>query len=368
MYLSRGFQTTAMRATPSLFLLLFTVAFAQRPVPLAAQQLPADARPWQLVRTLIQEIGAPGKNVDREAFRSRLTGEAALEDVEELRGRWQAYTDVNIDSIIVLPSTFRQIPANPKAQLPPRTDTIERSLVYATTYVNGLYDNCYFFCERDSIWRIESWRQFPSPAQRTAIIAHVNNPDTALSGSFAARIHLSRLLLNDADLGLLFKDIADDTEKIIPQLSRSAIWDRLDLAGIAFDSIDEYDGLQDNLDPVNRLFYRLNLSALQRLQEFGIAQILRVRGNIDTTEIILLELPSALGYSAGFAYAAAPQHLPSPTKDAFFALKPLTPNWWLFKRKEEEPGQTLRTLGPGTERSAPKQGKASYLVPKQNES
>lgn len=352
-----------MRAVLSLFFPVFAILFAGGFLPVQAQPLPADARPWQVVRTLIQETGAPAKNVDRDAFRPRLTGEAALTDVEDLRGTWLAYTDVNIDTIIALPYRLRHVPADPKNELPPRTDTIERALVYVTTYVNGLYDNCYFFCERDSIWRIESWRQFPSPEHRKAIIERISGTDTVVTGSFDDRVRLSRLLLNDADLGELFRQIADDTKAIIPQLARSAVWNNLELGRIAFDSVDEYDGLDDDMEPANRLFYRLNLSALERLQEFGIDRITRTSG-----DMILLEFPAALGFSTGFAYAPEPENLPYPAKDDFFTLKPLVPNWWLFKRKGDEQIDAPKTVGPARIEKEKKSGKASYLVPKEKES
>lgn len=352
-----------MRAVSSLFFLFFVLLFAGGPLPAQGQHLPADARPWQVVRTLIQETGAPGKNVDRDAFKQRLTGEAARTDVEDLRGTWPAFTDVNIDTIISLPYRVRHVPADPKNELPARSDTIERSLVYVTTYVNGLYDNCYFFCERDSIWRIESWRQFPSPEHRTAIIERMSGVDTAEARSFDERVHLSRLLLNDADLGELFRQIADDTKAIIPQLARSAVWNTLELGRIAFDSIDEYDGLEDGMEPTNRLFYRLNLSALERLQEFGIDRITRT-----PEDMILLEFPAALGFSAGFAYTPDPGKLPYPAKDDFFTLKPLVANWWLFKRKGNEGAETPRTVGPARVDKEKKSGKASYLIPKEKES
>ena len=122
-----------MRAVSSLFFPVFAILFAGGFLPVQAQPLPADARPWQLIRTLIQQTGAPEKNVDRDAFRQRLTGEAAKTDVEDLRGTWPAFTDVNIDTIITLPYRVRPVPADPKNELPPRTDTIERALVYVTT-------------------------------------------------------------------------------------------------------------------------------------------------------------------------------------------------------------------------------------------
>lgn len=354
-----------MRVTPALFLLILTVVYAERSIPLAAQQLPADARPWQLVRTIVQQTGGHSNDVDRQAFRTRLTGEAAEIDVEDLKGTWPSYADVNIDTIIALPSRFRYVPANPEAKQSARTDTIERSLIYATVYSSGVLDNWYFFCERDSIWRIESWRQFPSAAQRMQIIEQANNDDTSTIGSFVNRLHLSRLLLNDADLSKVFKEIIDDTEKIIPQLRQSTSWQRLVLAKIMFDSIGEYDALDDDLDPGERLFYRLNQAALQRLQGFGIQQISRTSGE---KEMILLELPSIPGYSTGFAYASTPANLPYPTKDEFFALKPINANWWLFKRKAIDTGQTVQSIEPEPGDSEPKSGKASHLVPKEKES
>ena len=61
-------------------------------------------------------------------------------------------------------SSFTRItPALPESEDEDRLDTIERMAIYATTYVGGNYDNSYFFLERDSLWRIERFIEFPDP-------------------------------------------------------------------------------------------------------------------------------------------------------------------------------------------------------------
>lgn len=350
-----------MRVTSRLVFLHIPAVVALWTAPLPAQQLPADARPWQLVRTLIQATGSPEDDVDRDAFIERLSGEVAELGVGALKGTWPAYTDVNIDSIISLPPRVAHVPADPEANRPERFDTVLRCAIYVTTYVNGLYDNCYFFCEQDSIWRIESWRQFPTPAQRTTILDQVNHRGTPTTDAFRTRLKLTRLLLNDDDLSRLFEEIANDANRIAPHLAAAGSWDRLDLSRIAFDSIDEYDGLDDELSPSSRLFYRLNHPALRRLQEFGIERIARPEEHAD---LVLLELGTALGYRTGFMYAPGASKLPYPDKERFFTLKPLTDRWWFYKGKMDEPDEARLPLGPGIHGSG--HGKAQLLVPKES--
>ena len=339
--------------------LVFCVTWVMWGAPMTAQELASDARPWQLVKYAVQTIGSHEDDVDRRAFQKRLTGEAATIGAENMQGLWKGYADVFIDTMATIPPRILLVPGVPKNNIPARRDTLERTTVAITTYSNGRYDNYYFFCEKDPYWRIESWRQFPTAEQRAEIADSVTNTDVNASEIFPESIRLTRLLLSDKDQTVLFEEVRDDLDAIAKQLTRSEIWNKFDLSHIAFDSINEFDALDDHLSPLDKLFFRLNLSALQRLRKAGIFHITRTSSNPQT---VLVEIGRWNDHSVGFAYAPKPSDLPVVSSDNFFALKHLDNNWWLFKRTgndEYEPPPPL----PGSPNR--KSGKVLLLVPKE---
>lgn len=345
-----------MYITPARIFLLSIIVCAQWAAPVRAQELPRDARPWQVVKKAVQVIGSPEDDIDRKAFQDRLTGEAAAIGADNMRGLWEAYVDVYIDSAFALSPLFIEVPGDPAKKIPARTDTIEQSAVYITTLVHGRHNNYSFFCEKDSLWRIAAWRQFPDGKQRADIADMITRSDGRES------MKLSRLLLTDAELNTLFSEVHRDISSVADQLTKSDSWNRLDLSYIAFDSIGEYDALDDNLSPFDKLFYRLNLSALERLRDLGINHITRLALNRKT---LLVEVGSWAGQTLGFAYATSTEELPSISKTDFFTLKPLAPNWWLYKRSGNEEYEEPPPLPGSPER---KTGKTLLLIPKPKKS
>lgn len=361
-----------MYTTPIRNFLVLSFTCALWALPLRAQDLPVDARPWQVVKEAVQVIGSPEKDVDRDDFQERLTGEAAAIGAENMRGVWQAYADVYIDTMIILPPRIVSAPAptvqdkdNQQAKTTPQIvyDTTERAAVYITTYAEGKHRNFYFFCENDSIWRIESWREFPNNQQRQEIVETITDAttttDTSHQHRFLQSIQLTRLLLTDKELSTLFAEIQPDVNAVAWQLLRSDVWNKLDITNIAFDSIDEYDALDDNLSTFDQFFFRLNHAALERLRDAGVLYFTRPA---KYNGALLIEIGRWAEHTLGFAYVAAPEDLPEISRDDFFALKPVANNWWLFKRNGREEYDEQPPL-PGSPNRKSK--KALLLVPKE---
>ena len=297
---------------------------------LYSQVLPKDVKSWQLVKTFIQETGSPEKDVDRSAFKNRLTGEAAELDIEEMRGQWPNYIDVYIDTIIALPERYREIPGNKEEGIPDRTDTILRSTLGITTYINGTYESYSFFCEHDSIWRIESWRQFPTLQERQAITKTIVQLDTSSPDYLQQRSMLTTLLVEEKSQSELFLWIGTDATEIARQLLRSTAWKEFSLASLELDSIGEYDVFDDDLSPSEQLLHRLNLSAIKRLSTQGISKIIRYQ-HLNENVYSLFELGSFEGKSVGFLFALDSIPPPITSKDGFFTMKSLDSGWWFYK-------------------------------------
>ena len=345
-----------------------------------AQTLPADTPAWELVKILIQETGSPSKSVDRQSFRDRLTGELAGTDPETFRGTWPMYADVKIDTLIPLSPRLRLVPALPKEKIPARTDTIERAAVYATTYHGGIHDNAYFFLEKDSIWRIMAWRQFPNDHERGRIVEAIDRLDTGSASYFEQRIALTRLLSNDNAQTSLFKHLSADADDIVGPLARTEAWRRYELGAIPFDSIDEYGGLDDDLSASDRLLHTLNIDALARLRTSGITSITNVSSD---NGIVRLDIGSFEGEAMGYLYVPQGEATPTISPDRYYLLKPLAPHWYYFKGfvggiddAEEAPPNSDPALpgkpvgdtsGSANEANAESEKKAPLLRPKNGE-
>lgn len=358
-----------MRLTPIRFILTaITALCGLQSVRVAAQPLPSDARPWQVVKHLVQVIGSPEKGIDRDRFRDRLTGEAAAINPDRLRGTWPAYVDVYIDTLITLEPSVVVIPADPTTpEASDRYDTTEHAVVYITTYVGGANDNYYFYCSRDSLWKVESWRQFPTTEERTELVDMMRGAtDSENPGQFLNSIAAGRTLLQDKELIALFRDIHADAADVAPQLAASNSWELFPIQRIPFDSLDEYQALDGDLSPAERLFYRLNTSAMERLKAFGLRGISKP---LPGTAAVSFDLASFLDHTIGYLYAQGPGDLPGISKDDFFMLKPMSERWWLYKRRgvvSYENAPVIDGKAAEVTRKNNLGGKASLLVPKQD--
>ena len=341
---------------------------------LRSQELPAEVPAWQLVTTFIQETGSSQQSVDREEFIPvRLTGEAAGIDPETIKGRWATYIDVYIDSIITLPERYRYVAGDKEKEIPPRTDTIRRSALTVTTYIGGKYDHLTFFCEHDSIWRIESWRQFPTSADRTAIGNRIASLDTADPGYVTRRSQLTSLLLSEKDQLKRFGRLKEDAERLVDQLLRSQVWEEIDLYRVFNDSVGEYDPLDDDLSATEQFIFRLNRSALRRLFSNGISNIVRYRTK--NGSMPLFEVGSVGNVSMGFLHNADSVFPLRFTKDGLFLLRPVAPDWWFYKgniRKSAESEMEIEEdvfvpIGPPAPGSPPRREQTTTPDEKKDE-
>ena len=320
---------------------------------LPAQEVPSDIPAWQLVKTFIQKTGSPEKGIDRKGFaETRLTGEAAKLDPESLRGRWRQYIDVYIDTVIILPERYIRTPGDSLKGIPPRTDTIRRSALAITTYISGLYDNVVFFCEQDSIWRIESWRQFPTVDERLRIGKEMGDLDTAEEDYMLRRSFLTYLLFPEKELQKMFTTIKKDASGLTDQLFRSSLWSRIDLYQFVHDTTAEYDPLDEENSPYQLFLFRLNQAALHRLFSNGIWNILRYQDGRRT--LLLFEIASWEGTSMGYLTIANSGESPRIDKDEFFSLHQVAPEWWFYKGRLRE--ENIRQVSEGLDELHPQGG------------
>ena len=290
-----------------------------------AQRVDRDIEPWRLVRVFIEQTGSPSETIDREAFRERLVGRLDTVDVNQFRGMWDRYVDVKIDTMIVLPSRSVVVPPPPGSERPPRVDTIERLAVYATTYIRGNYDNSYFFLEHDSLWKIDRFFRFPSAEDRLELTARGRDVDTTKDGFVHEIRSILNLLVDDRQQVDRYQEIRTDLAQLVPQLSRSKRWRCIRLATFDADEIDPFAALDDSFEQSNRFLYQLNLHACDRIYRAGITSIWRFPAGI------LFELGRSGEKSVGYLYQEEARIELNP--DHFFALKPISSNWWFYKKK-----------------------------------
>lgn len=290
-----------------------------------AQDVPAGTEPWRLIRIFIEQTASPAEEVDRTAFAPRLGGRLAGLDPASIAGRWPRYVDVKIDTVVWLEPYLRTIPPDPTEERPGRVDTLRRVAVWASTWISGNYDNSYFFLERDSIWRIVEWIDFPGPAERRAIVEAAAEIDTTRSDYIIRSRNLLNLLQSDRHHRSRFTEMRRDLVEIGRQLSGSEAWSRIDLGSIPIDSIDPYAALDLPPSGPGRLLFRLNPSALNRLFQGGISRIVEVGNSVR------FEIERFAGRSAGYLYLPEGKTLPAVDREADFLLVPLESGWWYYK-------------------------------------
>ena len=321
MTISRLIIRTGTRTALALIALISTGTLA------LGQQVDEDIEPWRLVRVFIEQTGSPREKVDREAFRARLAGELAERDLEaEIAGTWRRYVDVRIDTVVPLPPTV--VTREPsEVDAAPRSDTLERVAVLATTYIDGNYDNSSFFLEHDSIWRITHLRSFPTDRQRVAITDRASAIDTTLENFMLSVRNEFVLLESDRDLARRFNEmILDDARGLARHLARSSAWNELLLGPLDAESIDPWFALDDSITSSESLIHSLNHNALDRLFRAGVTRIVRVQ------EGILFEIGRLEESSAGYLFGDTTQSLPTMAPDHYFSLSPLPSGWWLYRR------------------------------------
>ena len=306
--------------------------------PLSAQDVPAGTEPWRLIRIFIEQTGSTFENVDRAAFAPRLGGRLAGLDPTSVAGRWVRYIDVKIDTVVRLTPRLRTVPPDPELKRPGRVDTLDRVAVWASTYISGSYDNSYFFLERDSIWRIVEWIDFPGTDERKAIVEAASAVDTTRTDWVVHSRNLLNLLNPDRHHREQFGVMRRDLQEIAGQLSASDAWNRIDLGRIPIDSLDPFAPL-DLPESGPQILYRLNPAALDRLFLGGISRILTVGGSVR------FELARFGGRSAGYLYEPDGS-APGVDAEGDFLMVPLGERWWYYKsfRTPGEPEDQFFTL------------------------
>ncbi len=283
-------------------------------IPLHAQILAREAPPQQLVHTFITVTGSPLADVNRDTFRVRLTGELEHFNPELFRDAWPLNTKVIFDSIFTQPAG---------------QDNFQRTVLYVTTYSNGQHENLYLYCRKDSIWKLEAFRRFPTFFQRKQIRESLREIDsTSFSGSVLLR-SLRRILMTDRQLAELLPSTITDAEEIARGLSRSSGWSRLYLKDFDFTDTGEYRVLDDDIPAEELSLYTMKRSTLMKLQQFG---ILRFEEMLEHPGVVLLILGMAEQNKLGFLYCENPENLPLPSHNNFIMIKPVTKNWWIFKK------------------------------------
>lgn len=279
-----------------------------------AQKLPYSATPRGVVFTFLTETASSSDTIDRAAFSERLTGEFARTEPGSFRGLLPAGSRFRIDTIPNLVSD----------------DDLRRAAAYVTVEIGGERENWYFFCVRDSIWRLEALRRLPTASQRAQMRESLEEIDTSTASYRLLRSDLQRLLLPDEGLRELFTASKADAEKIVKPLDRGKLWNQFAMREVDFSRLEEYRELDDDIDYHDRIFYTLDRGAIERLKySLGLRRIERdprypgliffVAGDIDKS-------------SVGFVHAAVPDMLPGLSRDGFIMLRPASEGWWLYKR------------------------------------
>jgi hypothetical protein len=282
-----------------------------------AQQLPLSATPRGVVYAFLTETASSRDSVDRLAFASRLSGEFSKTDPRSLKGTFPAGAVVRIDSI---------------PNLSPTSDDRLRVVAYATVQSGRETSNLYLFCSRDSIWRIESMRGFPTSRQRTQIAKTLRELDTTTRTNQLMRSDLQRMLLSDDSLAGIVRANLDDLRTIVEPLEKGKLWKEFALRDVDFQHLDEYRELDDDVTQREMIFYTIDRAALERIKgRIGIRRVLR---DVRYPGTIFLVAATMQGNSYGYIHAPEGTMLPEVSGREFVMLKPVAKGWWLYKRVE----------------------------------
>jgi hypothetical protein len=286
---------------------------------LNAQKLPQSATPRGVIFTFLNETATPVDSIDRLAFAERLKGEFARTDPRSFRGMLPAGARISIDSI---PDLARDRDGEP------------RVVAFATVTDVAEKSNLYIFASRDSIWRIEAMRQFPTARQRSQIAHSLGEIDTQTVTGRYLHSDLQRLLLSDDNLATLLLPSIPDARLLLDMLLRGKQWREFALRDVDFSHVDEYRELDDDIDRNEFIFYRLDRSALERLkQQAGVRKIQR---DSRYPGAIFFVCATVQGDSYGYIYCPLPEWLPQVSSSEFIMVKPIAESWWLYKKVKEQ--------------------------------
>ncbi len=280
-----------------------------------AQELPRGATPRAVVYTFLSETASGTDTINRLLFRERMTGELAGKDPRMFKGLLPPNARLRIDTI---------------PDLPMGSDELRRVVAYATVESGGAQENWYLFCNGDTIWRLESFRRFPSPSQRTQILQSLRDIDTTTASFRQLRSDLQRILLSDDSLRSIMRLNRRDAEKVVEPLRKGRLWDGIAIRDVDFMKLEEYRELDDDINDKDRIFYTLDRSALERLkQRIGLRRIER---DPRYPDIVLFVIGTLENDSFGYINCSDPSLLPPVSSNGFITLKPIGDHWWFFKR------------------------------------
>lgn len=278
-----------------------------------AQELSQNASLEELLNVFITQTASPIDSINRSAFRSRLAGTLARTSPVRFKGAVYHDARMMIDSLIHLPSE----------------NGVIRVAAWITLESWEGAENIYFTCVCDSIWKIEGMARFPTLAQRRQIEESIRKFDVRSDYDRILRDDLLRLLLPDRVLAELLQDHLAAAITVAERLVASQQWGSFTLRDFDFSKIDEYRELDDDITPQELTMYRLSRTAVQQLREqAGIQKIERD----STYPGVLFFVGGNVGESSyGYLHTATPMALPKISNQNYVMLKPVAPQWWLYK-------------------------------------
>lgn len=278
-----------------------------------AQAISPSASLEELLNVFITQTASPIDSINRSAFRPRLAGTLARTSPVRFKGAVYHDARMTIDSLIHLPSE----------------NGVIRVAAWVTVESWEGAENIYFTCICDSIWKIEGMARFPTLAQRRQIEESIRKFDVRSDYDRILRDDLLRLLLPDRVLAELLHDNLPAAATVAERLAGSQQWGSFTLRDFDFSKIDEYRELDDDITPQELTMYRLSRTAVQQLREqAGIQRIERD----STYPGVLFFVGGNVGESSyGYLHTATPLALPKISSQNYVMLKPVAPQWWLYK-------------------------------------
>lgn len=314
---SRGCRkhTTPVRYSSFHILWVIMLCFGGRGA--LAQELPASASLEELLRVFITQTASPSDSINRSAFRPRLAGALARTSPARFKGTGFYDARMTLDSLIHLPSG----------------NGVIRVAAWVTVESWEGAENIYFTCVCDSLWKIERIARFPTLSQRRQIEESIRKFDVRSDYDRVLRDDLLRLLLPDHILAELLRDHLAAATTVAERLAKSQQWDSFALRDFDFSAIDEYRELDDDITPQELMMYRLNRAAVQELREQGGIQ--KIERDSAYPEVLFFVGGMVGESSYGYLHAATPHALPNVWNHNVVMLKPVAPQWWLYKRVED---------------------------------
>jgi hypothetical protein len=286
--------------------------------PSAAQQIPHSATPRGVIFAFLTQTASDGEGVDRMAFSERLSGELLKTDPRSLKSFLPDDAVSRIDSI---PNLSKAPGGNP------------RVVGYVTVRAGNETTNLYIFCSRDSIWRMDAIRSFPTFRQRTQIAKSLRDLDTTTRPNRLLHADLQRVLLSDDSLSRILLLNLPAISNVVQTVSKGRLWKDFAIRDVDFLNLDEYRELDDDVPQRQMVFYSADRTALEEVKaNVGIRRLVR---DDRYPGAIFLVGANVQGNTYGYIYAPGVTPIPEVSGKEFIMVKPITPGWWIYKRVEK---------------------------------